>query len=78
VVLIGSNALAVLAILRVVWRVVAERAETEESSGEIKIIPHLCVIVAVILFAAMIGAGLFPQLIADPMLETLGKASYLK
>ena len=78
VVLIGSNALAVLAILRVVWRVVAERAETEESNREIKIIPHLCVIVAVILFAAMIGAGLFPQLIADPMLETLGKASYLK
>jgi hypothetical protein len=35
-------------------------------------------IVAAILFAALIGVGIFPQLIADPFVETLGKASYLK
>ena len=77
--LLGSNALAVLAVLRVAWNIVAARAEAEEeTNGEFKIIPYLSVIVAVLLLAALIGAGTFPQLIADPMMETLGKASYLK
>ena len=77
-VLLGSNALAVLAVLRVVWNIVAARAEAKEMNGEFKIIPYLSVIVAVLLLAALIGGGIFPQLIADPMIEAVGKASYLK
>lgn len=77
-VLIGANALAVLTMLRVIARSIAARVGVEESSGEIKIVPYLGVIIAALLLAAMIGTGIFPQLVADPMLETLGKASYLK
>jgi formate hydrogenlyase subunit 3/multisubunit Na+/H+ antiporter MnhD subunit len=77
-VLIASNAFGVLAILRVVWRIVAERAQAEETNEEFKIIPYFCTVVVIVLLAVMVGAGIFPQLVSAPLLETLGKASYLK
>jgi NADH:ubiquinone oxidoreductase subunit 4 (subunit M) len=77
-VLLGSNALAVLAVLRMVWRIVAEPVETNEPSQEVKVIPYFCVVVALALLAVLTGAGISPQFLTDPMMESLGAASYLK
>ncbi|MBM3129647.1 MAG: hypothetical protein FJ009_13605 [Chloroflexi bacterium] len=77
VALLGSNGLAVLAVLRVVWRSVNEKIETEETNAA-RLILYAGVLVAALLVVALIGAGIFPQVLAEPLLETVGKASYLK
>lgn len=75
--LLASSALTVFATLRTVWPLFAKDQEVH-ATGEIKIVPYLCVAVAVGLFIIAMIAGVFPQLIADPLVAALGNASYLK
>jgi formate hydrogenlyase subunit 3/multisubunit Na+/H+ antiporter MnhD subunit len=75
--LLGSSALTVFATLRTVWPLFIKPKEVDET-GEIKIVPYLCVAVAVGLFVIALIAGVFPQLIAEPLVAALGNASYLK
>ncbi len=76
--LLVSSAVALLATLRVAWRVVVESGEADDFSGEFKIVPYLCAIVVLLLVVAIGVAGIFPQWIANPIIETLGKAAYFK
>jgi formate hydrogenlyase subunit 3/multisubunit Na+/H+ antiporter MnhD subunit len=78
VVLLASHAVGMLAVLRVVRQVVAQGIASEDFSGELKIVPYLCTVVVVVLFAIVIITGVFPQFVADPLIELLGKAAYLK
>ena len=71
------NAAVLLATLRIVWQLLAERTEPSDS-GEVKIVPYLCTAVVMLLITAAVVTGIFPQLISDPLVAVLGKASYLK
>jgi formate hydrogenlyase subunit 3/multisubunit Na+/H+ antiporter MnhD subunit len=75
--LLGSNALALLAVLREAWRILTQPAEAEPTQSQVKIIPYFCAVAAIVLLLAMIGAGIFPQRLTDPIMETFGRASYL-
>jgi formate hydrogenlyase subunit 3/multisubunit Na+/H+ antiporter MnhD subunit len=75
--LFASNAAVLLATLRIVWQLLAERTEPSDS-GEVKIVPYLCTAVVMLLITAAVVTGIFPQLISDPLVAVLGKASYLK
>lgn len=75
--LLGSNAIAVFATLRTALPLFTARAEGIETK-EIKILPYLCAAVVVVLLFAALAAGLYPQVIADPLIAALGSASYLK
>lgn len=77
VVLLASNALALLATIRLAWRVLIEKSETKKSA-EFKFLPYLCAAAVVVLVTAVILAGLFPQMLAAPLVDALGKAAYLK
>jgi formate hydrogenlyase subunit 3/multisubunit Na+/H+ antiporter MnhD subunit len=77
ILMLASNALAVFATLRAVWPLLTERKEVGET-GEIKIVPYLCAAVGVALFIIVIIAGIFPQIVADPLVAAFGNASYLK
>jgi formate hydrogenlyase subunit 3/multisubunit Na+/H+ antiporter MnhD subunit len=76
-VLLGSSALTVFATLRTVWPLFTEETHVSET-GEVKIVPYLCAAVAVGLVMLVILTGLFPQLVADPLVAALNNASYLK
>jgi formate hydrogenlyase subunit 3/multisubunit Na+/H+ antiporter MnhD subunit len=71
--LLASNGLVVVAVLRMVWSVMAERAGALESNGELKLVPYLCTFVVMLLVAAIIVLGLFPQLVSDAVLAALLK-----
>ncbi len=75
--LLASVAVTMLGTLRVVWPLFVARAE-DVVTGEVEIVPYLCAAIVVILLLVMVIAGLFPQLVADPVIAALGKASYLK
>ena len=77
VLMLASNALTVFATLRTVWMLFTEPKEIDET-GEIKIVPYLCAAVGVALFIIVIIAGIFPQIVAEPLVAALGNASYLK
>ena len=77
VVLLASNLVAVLATLRVVWALFAEPAAPVETD-EFKIVPYLSAVVALVLLLIDILAGIFPHVIAEPLVAALGSASYLK
>ncbi len=72
-----SSAVALLAVVRVIQPIVMN-PEQATSTGEVKIVPYLCTLVVGALFIVLLIAGLFPQLLADPLVATLGQASYLK
>lgn len=75
--LLASNALGIFATLRAASQLFSERGQ-EDASGEVRAAPFLGAAIAAILLAAIIIAGIFPQVIADPLLAELGKAAYLK
>jgi formate hydrogenlyase subunit 3/multisubunit Na+/H+ antiporter MnhD subunit len=77
IVLLASNAVVLLATLRVVQPLFVERSEAGET-GETKIVPYLSAAVAFVLFVIVILAGIFPHAIAEPLMAALGNASYLK
>ncbi len=75
--LLASDAMAMFATLHAVWPLLTDRAATD-ATDEIKIVPYLGAAVVVVLFAVAVIVGIFPQLIADPLVAALGAASYLK
>ncbi len=76
--LIASNAVALLATIQVVMPIFKPRAQAIEENQEMRTLPYLCAAVVVILLALLIVSGIFPQAIADPVIAELGKADYLK
>jgi formate hydrogenlyase subunit 3/multisubunit Na+/H+ antiporter MnhD subunit len=78
VVLLASNGLALLATIRLAWSVLIEKSETKRAVSEFKLVPYLCAGVAVVLVIAVVLAGLFPQMLAAPIVDVLGKAAYFK
>lgn len=61
-VLVISNALALLAIVRITWRIVNTRVETEESKADASVL-IAGVVVALVLVVMLIGTGMFPQVL---------------
>ncbi len=72
-----SSAVALLAVLRIVQPILMS-PERVTSTGEVKVVPYLCTVVIGALLIVLLVAGLFPQLLADPLMASLGQASYLK
>jgi len=75
--LLASNAAAVFATLRTVWPLFSKQTEVVET-GEVKVVPYFCAVVVAVLLVVVVVAGVFPQVIADPLIAALGTASYLK
>lgn len=75
--LLASNALVILATLRMVLPLFTERGEVVQT-GEVKILPYFCAAVVAILLVVAFAVGLFPQVLGDPLVAALGTASYLK
>lgn len=78
IVLLISAALVLLAVTRVAWDIVKASRQAQVDSGEIKIVPYLCAVVVLLLIVVTVSIGLFPQLIGNSLIDTLGKAAYLK
>ncbi len=92
--LIASNATALLAIIQVVMPIFNVRApaiaEGRTVGSPVRAnpqarfavralpLPYFCAAVVALLLALLIVPGIFPQLIADPIIAALGKADYLK
>jgi formate hydrogenlyase subunit 3/multisubunit Na+/H+ antiporter MnhD subunit len=74
--LVASNAVAMFSTLRLAWEILSNRESV--APKETKIVPYLCTIVVVLLIAVMVVVGIFPQLIAAPLMAVLGQAPYLK
>jgi len=77
VVLLASNATAVLATLRVAVPLFMVRAEVA-GTKEVKILPYLCAALVVALLFVALATGFFPQVVVDPLVATVGNASFLK
>jgi len=78
VVLLASNALALLSTIRLAWSVLIDKSETTRAASEFKLVPYLCAGVVVVLVIVVVLAGLFPQMLAAPLIDAVGKAAYLK
>ncbi|MCX7838536.1 MAG: proton-conducting transporter membrane subunit [Anaerolineae bacterium] len=61
-VLVASNALALLAIARITWRIVSARSEAEESNANASVL-FAGVVAMLVLVAMLVGAGMFPQML---------------
>ncbi len=75
--LVGSSALVLLAVLRFVKPVFVGSDEAVESTGEVKVVPYLATAVVAALLVLLLISGIFPSLLADPLLAVLGRADYL-
>ena len=76
--LFASSAVVLLAVIRIVKPIFSNPEAMVESTGEMKVVPYLATVVVAVLFVILLIAGLFPQLLADPLIATLGQADYLK
>lgn len=76
--LFASSATVLFATVRVVMPLLAEPTEAAQVTGEVKLVPYLCVLVVVVLLTVAAAIGIFPQLLADPLIAALGRADYLK
>ena len=76
--LLASDAAALMALTRVASPLFRDAFGAVESTGEIKIVPYLCTAVIAVLVAVIVIVGLFPQLVANPLIATLANADYLK
>jgi formate hydrogenlyase subunit 3/multisubunit Na+/H+ antiporter MnhD subunit len=76
--LFASSAAVLLAVMRFVHPVLNGLSQAVESTGEVKVVPYLCAAVVVILVAIVVIAGIFPQLLSNPLIAALGNADYLK
>jgi formate hydrogenlyase subunit 3/multisubunit Na+/H+ antiporter MnhD subunit len=70
-VLIVAHALALLAMLRAVWRIVRARVEEEDAHAN-RIVLLASVGVVIVIGVALVGAGMFPQMF-EMMVGTLGQ-----
>jgi uncharacterized membrane protein YidH (DUF202 family) len=70
-VLIVAHALALLAMLRAVWRIVRARVEEEETRAN-RIVLLASVGVVIVIGVALVGAGMFPQMF-EVMVEAVGR-----
>jgi len=77
-VMLASSALALLVALRTAWRVMIDRDQAQPVSRELKIVPYLCTLVIGLLLMLVIVAGLFPQIVANPLAQVFAQAAYLK
>ncbi len=77
VLMLASNAVALLATLHAAWPLFVEPGSATET-GEFKIVPYLSAAVALVLLLIVILAGIYPHAIAEPLVAALGTASYLK
>ncbi|MBI5034207.1 MAG: hypothetical protein HZB51_27110 [Chloroflexi bacterium] len=78
IVLLVSATLVLFAATRVAWDIVRASRQVQVVSVEIKIVPYLCAVVVLLLMVITISVGLFPQWIGNSLIDTLGKAAYLK
>jgi formate hydrogenlyase subunit 3/multisubunit Na+/H+ antiporter MnhD subunit len=78
IVLSISAALVLLAVTQVAWDILKSNRANQVSSHEIKMVPYLCAVVVLLLMIVTIVIGLFPQLIGNSLIDTLGRAAYLK
>ncbi|MBI4789646.1 MAG: hypothetical protein HY782_21665 [Chloroflexi bacterium] len=76
--LFASSAVVLLAVVRMVKPIFSSAEEMIESTGEIKVVPYLATAVIAVLLVIVLIAGLFPQWLANPLIETLGQADYLR
>jgi formate hydrogenlyase subunit 3/multisubunit Na+/H+ antiporter MnhD subunit len=74
--LIVSNAMVLLASVRLAWTLIAQSENV--ASDEIKIVPYLGAGVVIVLLALVILTGLAPQSIANALNEMTMLARYLK
>lgn len=74
----AASAAALLATIRVAWQVIVRPADSIVPSDESRWVTGVCAAVLLILVFAVIVLGIFPQLVADPLLAAMGNAGYLK
>lgn len=77
-VMLVSNGIVLLVGLRAAWQTLVDGDRAPSVGDERKIVPYLCVGVVIVLLIAIVIAGMFPQLIAQPLADTIGAAVYLK
>ncbi|MDE3091015.1 MAG: hypothetical protein KGJ80_16705 [Chloroflexota bacterium] len=75
--LLAGSAATLFATLRVAALLLIGQAEPVKTE-EVKIVPYLCAVVAVILLAIVLIGGFSPQLITDPLVAAFAQANYLK
>jgi formate hydrogenlyase subunit 3/multisubunit Na+/H+ antiporter MnhD subunit len=66
-VLIVSNALALMAVARIAWRIVNTRVEAAESNAGTSVL-FTSIVVVLALVVMLVGAGIFPQMF-EPMVR---------
>lgn len=77
-VMLACNGAVFLIGLRAAWEIFVAGERAVNSSDERKIVPYLCGGVVIVLLIVIVIAGMFPQSIAQPLAETIGRAVYLK
>jgi formate hydrogenlyase subunit 3/multisubunit Na+/H+ antiporter MnhD subunit len=78
IVMLVCNGAVLLVGLRAAWQLIVAGERANKTSDEIKIVPYLCGVVVIVLLIVIVVAGMFPQSIAEPLAETIGRAVYLK
>ncbi len=77
-VLLASSAVTLFAVFRTTAPVFGRAFQAVASTGEVKVVPYFCSVVIVVLVLIVLIVGIFPQLLADPLVASLGTAVYLK
>jgi formate hydrogenlyase subunit 3/multisubunit Na+/H+ antiporter MnhD subunit len=78
VLLLIASAAALLVTLRIGWQTWLSSRDADATSGELKIVPYLCAAVVLVLLIVALVVGLFPQMLAAPVIDVLGQSAYLK